>query len=150
MSVSISDLDKGTTYFWQVRSIKNGVITEANDGFWWSFLTSSAFSKISPEDNAKDQTTSITLSWEPSLGAESYEYCYDSLDDSTCNGGWFSTGTNASTSISDLENNTTYYWQVRLIKKGVFIEANDGNWWRFNTEKIESYENITYLPTIMR
>lgn len=39
-SATISGLNSGTTYWWQVRARNGAGVTEANNGAWWSFTTS--------------------------------------------------------------------------------------------------------------
>jgi hypothetical protein len=51
-----------------------------------------AFSKSSPKNNARNQSTSLTLSWASSTGATSYEYCVDTTNDNACAGTWISAG----------------------------------------------------------
>ncbi len=54
---------------------------------------------------------SLTLNWEESTGATSYEYCYatSALACTT----WISTSTNTQASLTGLSASTTYYWHVR-------------------------------------
>jgi len=90
-----------------------------------------AFSKSSPTNGATGQPTSLTLSWQTSSGATSYEYCYDTTNNSTCDGSWTSTGGNTSASISGLSSGTTYYWQVRARNAAGTTDADSGTWWNF-------------------
>jgi hypothetical protein len=118
-SASLSGLSMNTTYYWQVRAINSFGSTYADESAtaFWSFSTGSdpgAFNKSSPLNGAINQSTSPTLEWSSSMGAASYEYCYDSTNDDVC-APWTSTGTNTSTSLSGLSTNTTYYWQVRAV-----------------------------------
>lgn len=39
LSVEVSGLQNGTTYFWQVRAVYGSESVEANGGTWWSFAT---------------------------------------------------------------------------------------------------------------
>ena len=136
-SVGLSGLTTSTTYYWQVRAINPGGSTDANGGSWWSFTTvppaPGAFSKSSPTNAATNVSLAPTLSWAGSSGAASYEYCYDTVNDSACAGSWTSTGTNLSIGLSGLTTSTTYYWQVRAINLGGTTYANSGTWWSFST-----------------
>jgi len=56
-----------------------------------------------------------SLSWAPSDGAASYEYCIDTIDNDICDTSWISAGTNTNVSLPRLKAKTTYYWQVRAV-----------------------------------
>jgi alpha-tubulin suppressor-like RCC1 family protein len=135
-STFIGELSPTTTYYWQVRAVNVNGNTEADGGTWWSFTTIAAppgdFGKTAPAVDAV-VTTNPTLSWSTSSRAESYEYCYDTTDDSSCGGSWSSAGTATSASLSDLAAGTAYYWQVRAVNGEGDIEADSGGWWRFTT-----------------
>src|SRR4029453_240328 len=45
-----------------------------------------AFSQSSPKNTARNQSTSLTLSWASSTAATSYEYCVDTTNDNACAG----------------------------------------------------------------
>jgi hypothetical protein len=130
---NISGLSNSTRYYWQVRAVSAGGITIANGGAYWSFTTIMAapggFNKASPANNASGQPTSLTLSWGTSSGAASYEYCYGTVN--PCSN-WASTD-ETSAFISGLNNDTTYYWQVRAINSGGTIQADGGSFWPFTT-----------------
>ena len=80
-----------------------------------------------------NQSRTPTLSWGTSSGAASYEYCFDTSNNNTCNGSWISTGTSPQATISGLSRNRTYYWQVRARNVAGTTSANAGAWWRFTT-----------------
>jgi len=144
--VTISGLTLNTTYEWQVRAHNNSGDTYANPpgttGTWWTFTTGSVpspgpFSKTSPAVDAGNQPLNLTLTWEPSANATSYEYCYDKRINGTCNGTWVYT-TATSASISGLINSTQYEWQVRANSSyPTPTYANSpgatGTWWKFTT-----------------
>lgn len=156
ISVTLSGLSASTTYYWQVRAVMPGGTTYANElpypppgstGTWWSFTTLTAppgaFAKSSPANATTSVAINPTLSWGASSGAASYEYCYDTTNDSTCGGTWISAGTNTSAALTGLSTNTTYYWQVRAINPTGTTYANNtlpypppgsvGIWWSFTT-----------------
>jgi hypothetical protein len=139
-SISISGLDPATTYYWEVRAYsQGGAGTEANGGVWWSFTTQAnppaAFDTVGPVDPAAVQSIDVTaLTWGGN-GASWYQYCYDTTDNSACdNDMWYSAGTDTSTSIINLVENTTYYWQVRASNGGGTTYANNGAWSSFATQ----------------
>ena len=132
-----------TTYQWQVRATNsNPNPTYANSGTWWILTTVTSppdpFDKISPENVAPNQPSSQYLSWQPSNGATSYEYCFD-LDptpDAVCDGTW--TATNLLyANIPGLTYGAIYEWQVRAINANGTTDANNGDtpeWWTFTVE----------------
>ena len=63
----------------------------------------------------------------------SYEYCYDTSNDSSCSV-WINNGLNTSAALSNLSFNTTYYWHVRARNsENISVESDDGAWWSFTT-----------------
>ena len=94
----------------------------------------SAFNKSSPANGATGQPTNPTVSWESSDNANSYEYCYDTTNDTACSF-WIDNGAAASVSLSDLHPNTTYYWHVRAINSGntTYSNGSDTAFWSFKT-----------------
>lgn len=132
-SVNISGLDRNTTYYWQVRASNSKGAVEADEGIWWAFTTlppaPEAFSKSSPANASQNNPTGLTLSWNPSDGAASYDYCYDTTNDNAC-ANWVTTP-NTSASISGLANAATYYWQVRATNAGGTTYADNNAWWLF-------------------
>jgi hypothetical protein len=93
-----------------------------------------AFGKTAPRNGARSVSTSPTISWAASTGATSYEYCYDTSNNSTCNSAWVSTGTAQQATLPALPR-TTYYWQVRARNGQQTTLANGGTWWRFTTAR---------------
>jgi hypothetical protein len=85
-------------------------------------------------NGASGVTTGPTLSWQASIGASSYEYCYDSSNDNACSS-WVNNGVNLSTTLSNLSNNTTYYWHVRAKNSFGMIYSNGSStaFWSFTT-----------------
>ncbi len=108
-----------------------------------------AFTRSIPVNGVAIPTLSPTLSWGSSSGASSYEYCFDTSNDSACAGGnWLGVGLNTSIGLSGLANDTTYYWQVRARNSAGTTEANAGAWGSFTTQII--YTNWVYLAVILR
>ncbi len=142
--ITIGGLAWDTTYYWQVRANGAG-FKDANNGAWWSFHTimepPAGFAKLSPVDGTSDHLLSLDLSWETSARATEYYYCvYESVDPD-CGGAWLSTNVTV-VHLSDLDLNSTYYWQVIANNVGGITEANTGTWWSFTTH------NDTTMPVV--
>jgi hypothetical protein len=136
LTATFQGLADNWTYYWQVRAINTQADTQANAG-WWSFkvqnLPPAAFNKAGPQPGSVEQNYQVALSWESSLQANSYRYCYDTSNNDVCNTGWTSTGNQSTAIIPDrLAYNTTYYWQVQAINETGTAEAADG-WRSFHT-----------------
>jgi hypothetical protein len=93
-----------------------------------------AFNKANPLDGATGQSTSPILSWSASSNAASYEYCYDTTNDSACSS-WVSTGTTTSANLSGLSTSTSYYWHVRANNSDgtTFANGSSTAYWSFTT-----------------
>jgi putative hemolysin len=93
----------------------------------------SEFGKVAPVSGATGQSLAVTLSWDVSSGAASYEYCYDTSNDNAC-GSWVGNGRTTSALISGLSEGTTYYWQVRATSdSGVTDADGPAAHWDFTT-----------------
>jgi len=129
-------LEPGTTYYWQVRAkapTGRRLREWQRDGVWSFTTLPGAFGKLAPTSGAAGQAGTPTLTWGPSSGAASYEYCLDQVNDDTCNGSWINTGLLRSLDYPGLGAGTTYYWQVRAIAGSGKRPADDGVWWSFAT-----------------
>jgi len=87
-----------------------------------------------PVNNATDQSTNPTLTWQAVTGATSYEYQYST--NASFSSFWNDYLSATEATLSNLNNNYTYYWRVR---------ASDGNtnsdWseiWHFTTQTATS------------
>ncbi len=80
----------------------------------YEYVQPRPFDKLSPSDgySSSSFTLSMNLAWSPSIGATSYEVCYDTTDNDNCDASWISTPL-TSTVISGLSSKTTNYWQER-------------------------------------
>ncbi len=135
-SAALAGLAQATTYYWQVRANNSLGDTEANGGSWWSFTTlvpmPEAFGKLAPEDGAVSQPLDLTLSWETSAFATSYEYCVSADSSQNCEP-WGSVGDSTSVQPTGLAEMGTYYWQVRAINASGSVEADGGTRWEFTS-----------------
>ena len=135
-SASLTNLTPGATYYWQVRANSSFGTTYADGslGAFWSFTTGAApgnFNKTSPSNSATNQLTNLSLVWNPSTGADSYEYCIaTTLAGCTT---WTSTGTNTSVAPPGLSPGITYFWQVHAVNLYGTTDANTATVWSFST-----------------
>ena len=132
----VDPLSQSTTYYWQVRA-KNAVgTTYADGGGWFHFTTSvtpGAFNKTGPADGEIDQPSNIILSWNTSANALGYQYCIDTLNNDDCDASWTSSGGATSVTVSSLNPNTWYYWQVRASAGGslTYADGSEYAWYSF-------------------
>ncbi len=100
-------------------------------------LPPDTFSKASPADAALISPTGLFLQWNSSLGAVDYEYCFDTVDNNSCDTNWTGTywlGTyDTNAALQNLPPNTTFYWQVRANNNSGITYADNGVWWEFTT-----------------
>ena len=94
-----------------------------------------AFAKTAPISNATSRPRNgLVLSWTASTNATSYEYCFDTSNNNTCNATWVSAGTSLTATINGLASRVSYYWQVRAKNSaGTITNANTGKCWKFTT-----------------
>lgn len=135
---ALSELNYATTYYWQARARGPGGVTYAGDGpaFFWHFTTQAAppgpFQKSLPAHQSEGVSTSPTLRWSASAGAERYEYCFYAAGGCA---GWIDAGAALSVTPDGLSPATAYFWQARAIGPGGLVYADDspGAFWRFTT-----------------
>ena len=142
-NVTLSGLELGTNYYWQVQAVLNDdTKVDANGGSWWSFTTKTqantppgAFAKSLPAAGATGQSVTPTLVWQASSGAATYEYCVDTTNNSICDSNWASTTNTFVTLMTGIGTNITYYWHVRAINAVGLTYANGsaGSWASFIT-----------------
>jgi hypothetical protein len=152
-SVALGTLSAGTTYYWQVRAYNSFGTTFADGSStaYWGFTTGTApgaFGKVSPSNGAIEQPLSLVLNWGSSVGASSYEYCYDTIDNHECDGVWVSTGMNTNAAVSGLSDDTTYFWQVRALNVFGSVYADSETWWHFTT--VDVLVHYIYMPLIKK
>jgi M6 family metalloprotease-like protein len=143
-SYQISDKPNGR-YAYQVKAYSNGLWQDyGTPGVVTVDAPSYAFSKKAPADGTTTQSTNMFLSWSGVNSASSYEYCYDSTNNDTCDATWSSAGTSTSTDISGLTAGNTYYWQVRANVATVAAYADDNIWWSFTVNTVNTTHTLSY------
>jgi len=135
----ISGLKDQTMYYWRVNA-SNGAGVSGWSGSW-SFTTeaprlsiAAAPAPTSPADGATGVRTSLTLSWNASKGATSYQVQVSFKENFPPGQAQEMTTSEASTTVSGLKNQTTYYWRVSASN-----EAGVSGWsgsWKFTTEAL--------------
>lgn len=119
-----------------------------------------AFGKSSPASGSTSRPTNTSVSWQSSAGATSYRFCFDTINNNTCDSVWLNAGTNTSGNMYGLKTGTTYYWQVRAVNAFGMRPANSGTWWNFTTSstsplpaafgKVSPPKAATGQPTSLR
>jgi hypothetical protein len=84
---------------------------------------------LSPEDEAINQPTELTLDWEGVAGASIYEYQYSTS--SSFMTYWNDYLGDTEAVINALNNNYTYYWRVRASDGGAYSDWSEV--WSFTT-----------------
>ncbi|GEM_PF-2718649 len=112
-SQGISGLAVATTYYWRLNA-KNVAGTSVYSTVW-SFTTvtpPAAPVLVAPLDAAQNQPTSLTLSWNASLGADTYRLQVSTSNTFATTVFNDSTITGTSQPITGLVIGTNYYWRV--------------------------------------
>jgi hypothetical protein len=139
-SVTLRGLTPNITYYWEVRAVDaSNNYTYADSNNWWQFTTiqnallPGAFNKLSPGDAQTDlPVMSLVLTWSVSHLATSYQYCYDTVNNNTCDSSWVGVS-GLSTTVNGLAYDTTYYWQVNAVNASGSVQADYGTWFSFHT-----------------
>jgi predicted secreted protein len=98
-----------------------------------------AFGKISPDDADHKPLTGIQLDWEDSMGASSYQYCYDTTLDGVCTGSWISTGATSQVGPLNFAGGAAYEWQVKALNSSGTTYADDEVNWTFSTISLSPF-----------
>ena len=132
VSYPVSGLLPNTTYYWRV----NTTYTLGTSGWSsvWSFTTAgvlAAPSLASPADGSTGVSTSPSVTWNATSSAISYRLQVSTDVNVTATVFDQSGITNASSVVTGLANNTTYYWRVRATYASG--QSNWSNVWSFTT-----------------
>ena len=92
-----------------------------------------AFGKSAPATGTFVNSQTPTLSWQASVGAASYAYCIDTINNAACDATWINVGTSTSAVTSLLNGSSTYYWEVEAINPTGTTLADAGTWWNLLT-----------------
>jgi len=118
----------------------NSEVDESNEDnnvwsgqFTWVEKPADQLYKIAPTNEAPNQPLNVTLKWSNNSGANSYQYCYDTIQNSDCDSTWKDVGTATSADLSVLSPGTTYYWQVCATTSSGSTCADNNTWWSFST-----------------
>ncbi len=118
-----NNLAASTNYYWRVKAINS-----AGSSGWssvWSFTTVSGQIQppsqptlVSPADKSTNQLTSITFTWNPVTNADYYfiQVATDQAFSNMVYTDYKIVGT--SRQVNNLQNSTTYFWQVKAINAG--------------------------------
>lgn len=132
-SYKVGPLANNTMYFWRVNA-KNSGGTSAYSNIW-SFQTVVAAPEIpillSPSNGAIDIAVNPILSWNASVGANSYRLQISTNLDFTSLVYDQSGITTTSQQITGLAYNTLYYWRIRATNDGGFSDWS--TIWNFMT-----------------
>ena len=113
-----------------------GLVAGGDPHAFWSFTTQNpqgAFGKSAPLNGATGVSKNVTLNWETSAGATSYEYCIGTT--TSCI--WRNVGLTTSIGGFLLNAGTTYYWQIRALNSSgsVFANGSMNAFWSFTTAR---------------
>jgi len=117
---------------------------------WWDDIANppGAFNKTAPPNGAINQPAEgLTLSWETSTWADSYDYCIDTINNNACDTSWTPNGTSTSVVLNGLSQGTTYYWQVRAYHAPwtTYSNGSAAAFWNFTTVSCDPPPGIVTL-----
>lgn len=131
----VSPLLADKEYFWRVRSVGPGGVSDWEEGNFRTLSTRPSAPKlVAPASGSSDVSTSPSLDWSPVALATSYELQVDT--DDKFNRPVFSTSPDRATSKVEppLDNNKEYFWRVRVTTPGGTSDWSEV--WSFKTVSI--------------
>ncbi|MBN2256364.1 MAG: hypothetical protein JW704_00800 [Anaerolineaceae bacterium] len=141
--VTISTPELNKQYEWHVRAwndTEGPTYSNSLLDSFWTFTTvkvnpPTPFGKTSPASGTTGLLPpDLALTWGASTNVSTYEYCYDTVRNNTCDSEWTST-IDTGVDISDLVFGKQYEWQVRAFRDDNPnpTPADGGTWWTFAT-----------------
>src|SRR5690606_33567379 len=135
-SHQLTNLENETVYFWRVRSVNDGGVSEysAHRSFTTIPAIAGVPTLLSPDDEATLVELDENLTWNAVDGALSYDVQV-ATDNTFENVEAINVTEGTSYQLTGLENGTTYYWKVRSV--------NDGG-----VSEYSAHRSFTTIPAI--
>src|SRR5690606_21593012 len=135
-SYQLTNLENETVYFWSVRSVNDGVVSEysIHRSFYTLPLLDAVPILVSPDDEATLVELDENLTWNAVEGALSYDVQV-STDNTFGNVEPINVTEGTSHQLTNLENETVYFWRVRSV--------NDGG-----VSEYSAHRSFTTIPAI--
>src|SRR5690606_16048397 len=137
-SHQLTGLENETVYFWRVRSVNDGGVSEysAHRSFTTIPTIAGVPTLVSPDNEATLVELDDLLTWNEVEGALSYDVQV-STDNTFENVEPINVTDGTSHQLTNLENETVYFWRVRSV--------NDGG-----VSEYSAHRSFTTIPTITR
>ena len=88
---------------------------------------------MSPANGAVALPSLVVFAWDASANADTYELCFDTSNNATCDSPWVTNLTGPGLAyVAVLAPGTTYYWQMRARNSAGTTDAT-GGWYSFAT-----------------
>jgi hypothetical protein len=172
---TLSNLDIGGTYYWQILACNLTACVGANNGQWWSFTITPlpaaqaregvtptpglmekdpvemavplSFSKQSPTYGETVQAIKVTLEW-ASAGTyiTGYYHCADKTNNGICDVNKWDWNDDTNRSLLNMDPGSSHYWQILACNNEACVGANNGQWWYFKT----AFVFRGYMPLVRR
>ncbi|TKJ40445.1 hypothetical protein CEE37_09015 [candidate division LCP-89 bacterium B3_LCP] len=148
-SYAATGMAYNTQYYWRARS--HGTSGYSGWSDVWSFTTGDEPPTpppppilSTPPDNAQNQSTSPTLSWNSSSGAEDYHLQVSTSSQFSSTIYDEENLTSTSQSVTGLDYETEYFWRVRAHNSAGYSDWSDV--WSFTTEEQGSGGEMVLIP----
>jgi hypothetical protein len=147
-SHALSNLDNNTIYYWRVNATNEGGTSTFSDTRSFTTIVEAppAPTLDAPADSATGISVSPTLSWNASGGATSYQVQVSTIPMFTTTVTDQSGITGTSHALSNLDNNTLYYWRVNATNAGGTSAYSDTR--NFTTRPALAIANPFTIPTL--
>jgi hypothetical protein len=104
----------------------------------WTVSLAPRLTKQAPIPGATGLGSAVTLQWS-AMPNETYQVCWDTTDNGTCDTAWTAVGAATTQALTGLVPGT-YVWQVRTVGAGA--EADNGTWFRFTVTPAPSFAKL--------